>query len=179
MGSFPNDCTQVDFGFPKMVILAAMGTDLSPAGICPTAAEFSAALATLGSDILVINDIANGQKLAGEKQEISDADTADNLPEVISEREGIMGNLKRFNLAILNDLEALNCHKRLRMWYITNKNWCFGGTLGYKASTYFGDIVHDGFGNRSYVPLEFKWMRENATTAALYDADYEDLTNAS
>jgi len=179
MSSFPNSCTQTDFGFPKMVIVAAVGTDISPAGDVPTVAEFQDAISTGGSDVIVINDIANGQKLAGERQEIGDADTSDNLPFVISEREGIQGNLKTFNLTILNDLEALNCHKRLRVWYVTNKNFCFGGTRGYLASNYIGDWVHDGFGNRSYIPIEFKWMREDATTGAAYEDGYLDLTNAS
>ena len=179
MSAFPTGCTQVDFGFPKMVILCAPATNISPAGTVPTVAEFQAVIATGGSDVVVINDIANGVKLPGEKQEITGAETADNLPETISEMEGITGNLKRFNATILADLEALNCHKRLRVWYITNKGWCFGGTRGYISSNYVSDWAHDGFGGRSYIPLEFKWMREDYTTACSQDLDYLDLTNAS
>lgn len=181
MSSFPTSCTQTDFGFPKMVILARSDYEMTTAGsdVVPTVATFEAAISTGGSDVIVINDISNGVKLAGERQEISDADTADNLPEVISEREGIQGNLKRFNSTILNDIEALNCHKRVRLWYVTNKGYCFGGKLGFLASNYFGDWVHDGFGNRSYIPLEFRWMREDATTGTAQDSDYLNLTNAS
>lgn len=179
MSSFPGDCLQVDFGFPKLVILCAPSTNIAPSGVVPSVAEFQAAISTGGSDVVVINDISNGQKLEGEVQEISGADTADNLPEVISSMEGISGNLKRFNLTVLNDLEALNCHKRLRVWYVTNKGWCFGGKRGYLSANYFKDWAHGGFGGRSYIPFEYKWMREEETTGAAQDMDYLDLTNAS
>jgi hypothetical protein len=179
MSAFPSSCTQTDFGFPKMVILASSATAFTAASDYPTVSDFEAAISTGGSDVIVINDISNGVKIAGERQEITDGDTADNLPEVISEREGIDGNLKRFNTTILNDLEALNCHKRLRMWYITNKGYCFGGKYGYLASNYVGDWAHDGFGNRSYIPISFRWMREEKTSDVGYDLDYLDITNAS
>lgn len=178
MSSFPTSCLQTDFGFPKMAIIGAVGVDFGFSGT-PAVSDFQAAISTGGSDMIVINDIANGAKIAGERQEISDADTSDNLPETISEREGITGNLKRFNSTILNDLEALNCHNRVRLWYVTNKGYLFGGTLGYLASNYFGDWVHDGFGNRSYIPLSFMWMRESKTTDTAQDDDYLTLTNAS
>jgi len=178
MSSFPTSCTQTDFGFPKIVILGSTEINYGFSGT-PSVSDLEAVIVSGGSDMIVINDIANGQKLAGERQEIGDADTADNLPFVISEREGIQGNLKTFNSAVLVDLEALNCHKRLRMWYITNKGYCLGGTKGYLVSNYIGDWVHDGFGNRSYIPIEFKWMRENITSDVSYDLDYLDLTNAS
>ena len=179
MTAFPSDCTQVDFGFPKLILLAPVGATITVASdnVVPTVAEFQTEL-TAGSDLIAINGISNGIKMPSETVEISDADTADNLPEVITSREGISGNLKRFNLTILNDLEALNCHKRLRMWYITNKGWCFGGQTGYLVSNYFKDLEHAGYGNRSMIPFEFKWIRESATTGAGQDNDYLDLVNS-
>jgi len=180
MSSFPTACTQVDFGFPKLVILAHVDLNISPAGDVPTVAEFQAAISTGGSDIIVLTGLANGVKVQGEQTTISDADTVDNLPEVISSREGITGNLKRFNLTTLADLEALNCHTRLRMWYVTSNDYCFGGTRGYIVSNYISDWVHDGYGNRSYIPLSYYWIRPTTvTTGAAYESGYLDLTNAS
>ena len=178
MSSFPSSCTHTDFGYPKLVLLASTSASFGWSAT-PTVAELQAVIATGGSDLIVVNNIANGQKLAGEQQVISDADTPDNIPFVISEREGISGNIKWFNETIINDLEALNCHKRLRMWYITSNGYCFGGSTGYLVGNYFGDWVHEGFGNTGMIPFEFRWMREAKTTDAVYDVNYLDLTNAS
>ena len=178
MNSFPSVCSHTDFGFPKLVILASTSFSAPWTG-SPTVAELQAVIATGGSDVIVINNIANGQKLAGEQQVISDTDTPDNLPEVISEREGISGNIKWFNGTVLADLEVLNCHKRLRMWYVTSNGYLFGGEDGYLCSNYFGDWVHDGFGNKAMIPFEFRWMREAITSDPTLDTDYLDLTNAS
>jgi hypothetical protein len=178
LGAFPGDCDQVDFGFPKLILLAPSDytmTTVSSDAVVPAVSDFNL---SIGSDMIVINDISNGIKMPSEVVEISDADTADNLPETITSREGISGNLKRFNLALLNQIEVLNCHKRLKMWYVTNKGWCFGGLLGYTVSNYFKDIEHAGYGNRSMIPLEFKWIREAKTSGAAYDDDYLTLVNA-
>jgi hypothetical protein len=174
--AIPTSCNAVDFGFPKMLILAAPDTTFSwgSDNLCPTPAEFT----TAGSDIFIINDIANGVKLASEKQEITGADTPDNLPEVISETTGISGNIVRFNLDILNDLETLNCYTRLKLWFVTNKGWCFGGNDGYTINNYVADWVHEGFGGRSKIPFEFKWVKPaQTTTPAVQNMDYLDLTN--
>jgi hypothetical protein len=174
--AIPTSCNAVDFGFPKMVILSAPDTAITVASdhLVPSVAEFT----TAGSDVFYLNDIANGMKMDPEIQEISGADTPDNLPEVISEIDGISGNIVRFNLDILNDLEKLNCYKRLRMWYVTNKGWCFGGKTGYLINNYFRDWTHAGFGQRSKIPFEIKWYKPEAeTTGAAIDLDYLDLTN--
>jgi hypothetical protein len=174
--AIPTDCASVDFGFPSMVILAAPDTtfSFSSDNLVPTVAEFT----TAGSDIFIISDIANGVKMAPEIQSISAADTPDNLEEVISEMDGISGNIVRFNTDIYNDLEKLNCYKRLRMWYVTNKGYCFGGLTGYLIKNYIPDWTHDGYGNRSKFPFEFRWFKTPATTTGTaQDMAYLDLTN--
>ena len=178
MAAFPTSCAQTDFGFPKLVLLAPAGVTITVASdnVVPTVAEFQTAI-TAGSCI-VINDVANGIKLPSETVEISDADTADNLPDVITSREGISGNLKTFNLAILNDLEQLNCHTRLNLWFVTNKGYCFGSTAGYRVGNYFKDWEHAGYGNRSMIPFEFKWIRDDKTTGNAQDDDYLTLVNS-
>ena len=172
----PTSCNAVDFGFPKMLILAAPDTVFSFASgnLVPTVAEFT----TAGSDIFIIADIANGVKLPSEKQELTGADTPDNLPETLSETAGISGNIVRFNLDILNDLEKLNCYTRLKLWYVTNKGWCFGGLTGFTVNNYVEDWVHDGFGGRSKIPFIMKWVKPASTTTdAAKDVLYLDLNN--
>jgi len=174
--AIPTSCNAVDFGFPKMIILADPDTVITVASdhLVPSVAEFT----TAASDVIFLNDIANGTKMIGEKQEITGADTPDNLPETISEIEGITGNIVRFNLDILNDLEKLNCFNRLRLWFVTNKGWCFGGQTGYLVNNHIPDWTHEGFGNRSKIPFEFKWYRvTSSTTGAALDLGYLDLTN--
>lgn len=174
--AIPNDCNSVDFGFPSMVILAAPDTVFSFASdqLVPSVSEFT----TAGSDIFILSDIANGVKMAPELQTITGADTPDNLDEVISEMDGISGNIVRFNTDIYNDLEKLNCYKRLRMWYVTNKGYCFGGLTGFLIKNYIADWIHEGYGNRSKFPFEFKWFKTPATTTGTAkDITYLDLTN--
>lgn len=174
--AIPSACAGVDFGFPKMVILAAPDTIFSFGSdhLVPSVAEFT----TAGSDIFIIAPIANGTKMPNEKQEITGADTPDNLPETLSIMTGISGNLTRFNLTTLNDLEKLACFSRLQMWYVTNKGWCFGGLTGYTVNNNVGDWIHEGFGNRSKIPFEFKWFKDQTvTTGAALDTAYLDLTN--
>ena len=174
--AIPTDCASLDFGFPAMVILAAPDTVFSFASdhLVPSVSEFT----TAGSDIFIISDIANGVKMAPELQTITGADTPDNLDEVISEMDGISGNIVRFNTSTYGDLERLNCFKRLRMWYVTNKGYCFGGLTGYLVKNYIADWVHEGYGNRSKFPFEFKWFKDRtATTGTAVDLTYLDLTN--
>lgn len=174
--AIPTNCNGVDFGFPKMVILAAPDTvfTFQSDHLVPSVAEFT----TAGSDIFIITPIANGVKMPNERTEITGADTGDNLPELISIMTGISGNITRFNKDVLNDLETLSCYSRLRLWFVTNKGWCFGGLTGYYVGNVVNDWIHEGFGNRSKIPFEFKWFKElDKTTECAQDMAYLDLNN--
>ncbi|MDD4813735.1 MAG: hypothetical protein PHE46_11050 [Bacteroidales bacterium] len=178
MPAFPDSCGRVDFGFPKLIILAlkdsvtCTGSDY----LVPSVSDFQSAI---GSDCIIINDLANGVKIPEEVEEIGPADTADNLPEYVNAREGITGNLKNINLEILNALEKLNCHSRLQMWYVTNKGWCFGGREGYTIPWYSRDWEHAGYGpNKSMIPISCTWVRKPETTGADQDYDYLELVNS-
>jgi hypothetical protein len=176
----------VDFGFPKMLILATATGSTALAATCAASylgsdlvPSYTNFVAALGSDVIVINDIANGVKITEEVQEISGADTSDNLPDYVLPITGITGNLKTFNLSILNYLEQLNCHTRLYLWYVTNTGWCFGGQTGYLTPNYWKDWEHPGYGpNRSMIPVSFKWNKPlDKQTGAMLDTDYLNLVN--
>ena len=176
MTRFPNNCGSENYGHPYLLLFMKPEgnfTYCSGDGPGPTPEDFQAAIAAPldNNTIIVLGPITNGIRAESERQEETGADTIDGMTNVISQTIQITGKLKFLDEDIREDLEDFNCYDRLRMWMITDTGWLFGGCEGYSVANFISALLMDGFGTRSYIPLDYKF-RAPAHDPAVYDEDY-------
>lgn len=174
MSPFPNNCGQKDYGYPKLLLF------MKPTGTAPalTVAAFTAAIAAAGdSHVIVVGPITNGQRSEADRQTESGADTIDGLENIIQVQHEVVGRAKFLDETVRADLLALNCYDRLKMWYVTSTDWLFGDTTGYDVANFITGLIQEGYGKKSYVPLSYRWIVDNRTDAATYEAGFSSLIN--
>ena len=179
MSTFPDDCGAEKYGYPYLLLFMKRDGELtSCTGDSPTLAEIQAAQAA-GDDnkLIVVGPMTNGVRAESEREEESGADTVDGGTNVISQTIQITGKLKYLDEDVRSDLEDLNCFTRLRMWVVTNTGWLFGGCDGYNVSNFISGLLHDGYGTRAYIPIDYKFKKPGKDPA-VYDDDYLDLVNS-
>ncbi len=175
----PFPCKSTDYGYAsKLLLLPPTGT-LEVAGETPTLAEIQAAIAESGENrMVVIEEITNGQRNVGDVEEETGADTADGLTNTFGVNMVLTGRVKLVDEAVRANLEALNCYSRLKMWFITNKGYIFGGATGYRVSNFIKPMILEGFGTRAYYDINQVYSHNlNATDPAGYDAGFTSLVN--
>lgn len=166
-----------DYG-ERVVRIALMkegGTFTVAASDAPTAAEFEVAI-TSGA-ITVINAITNGHRVEQGATELSGDDTETGLTERQSVDYRVEGRIKRFDEAVKRMTEKLDRYSSLRLWYFTEKDYCFGGKTGYKCAPNFGLTITEGKGQPPYIPFFCDFTAVGADYAR-YDASYAALDNS-
>lgn len=179
MSTFPNNCGAEDYGHPYLLLfMKPEGVITGCSGNGPTVAQIEALqdAADLDNRIIVLGPITNGIRTESERQEETGADTIDGMTNVISQTIQITGKLKLLDETVRDDLEQLNCFDRLRMWMITSTGWLFGSCEGYNVANFISTLLMDGFGTRSYIPLDYKF-RAPGHDPAVQDDDYKTLVN--
>ena len=179
MGAFPDDCGAESYGFPYLLLFMKRDGELtSCTGDSPTLAEIQSAQAKSDDDkLIVVGPMTNGVRAESEREEESGADTVDNMTTTISQTIQITGKLKFLDETVRSDLEDLNCFTRLRMWVVTNTGWLFGGCDGYNVSNFISSLLHDGYGTRPYIPIDYKFKKPGKDPA-VFDEDFLDLVNS-
>lgn len=177
MTKFP--CKAIDYGYPTKVFLQDPDGDLTVAGETPTVAEMQAGIDAAGEDkVIVLEEITNGQRVEVSREEESGADTADGLTDTFGTNMAVTGNLKLINEAVRTDVAELNCNKRLKMWFSTNKGYVFGGKTGYKVANFIPPMGLGGFGARAMYPLNFVYAHDfTKDDPAGQDDGFLTLTN--
>jgi len=141
----------------------------------PTATEFTTSIT---SDVMtVFNGITNGHRIEQGATELSGDDTESGGAERYDVMYRIEGRIKRVSNSICRATEKLDRFQVLRMWFLTDKDYCFGGTTGYKVSPNFSLITLEGKGQAPYINF-FNDFTANGIDYAGYDADYSTLENA-
>ena len=160
----------------KKILFARDGDEITVAGTDgPTKAEIDTA--TAADDIVVLSGITNGKReFVSWAAEFSGDDTESGGAEARDAIMGITGFVKKVDETVLAALETLNHFTTVRCWFVTEKNYCFGGTDGYLVSPIFQPLELGGFGTEPQVPFRCEYFHDGRDTAK-YDADYEDLTN--
>ena len=180
IGTIPDDCGSIDYGYPYIFLLQNPNAVNSFAGDTPTVVEIEALMLAPAGEIhiAVLGPITNGKKEESGRESESGADTIDGLDNVLSQTIKLSGKFKLLNDTILAQLAQLNCRTRVRMWYITSKGYLFGGD-GITIPSFFSEWLHDGFGTRSYVPIEFSYKvdRTKDYSDTAQDDDYLTLNN--
>lgn len=183
IGAIPDDCGAIDYGYPYLFLLQNPDADnvgnASFFGAVPTVNEMEALmLLTNQLHVSVLGPITNGKKTESGRESESGADTIDGLENVLSQTIKIEGKFKLLSDTILAELTALNCRTRVRFWYITSKGYLFMGA-GVTVPAFFSEWLHEGFGTRSYVPIDFQYKvdRTKDYSATAQDDDYLTLAN--
>jgi len=166
-----------DYG-ERVVRIAFMkegGTFSVAASDVPTAAEFETAIAS--GEITVINAITNGHRIEQGATELSGDDTETGLTERWDVDYRVEGRIKRIDETVARMTEKLDRFSSLRMWYFTEKDYCFGGVTGYKCTPNFSLIITEGKGQPPYIPFFCDFTAVGADYAG-YDEDYSSLDNS-
>ena len=171
-------CT-VDYG-ERIVRIALMkitdDTNLTVAASdAPTYAEFVTAIAS--DYVTIINGISNGHKVEVGATTLSGDDTVTGGEERFDVQYRVEGRIKLLSETIARMTEKLDRYSQLRLWYFTDKNYCFGGDEGYLVSPNFGLRVQEGSGQPAYIPFQCDFTAIGADYAAS-DASYGLLTNS-
>jgi len=158
----------------KIALMKDGGTFTVTASDVPTAAEFETAI-TAGT-ISIIDGITNGHRIEQGATELSGDDTETGGTERFDVEYRVEGRIKRIDSAIQRMTEKLDRYSTMRLWYFTEKDYCFGGPEGFKVTPNFGLIVTEGKGQPPYIPFfcEFTAIGEDF---AGFDTDFSALDN--
>lgn len=165
-----------DYG-EKIIAVAFMkeGGTFTVATDYPTAAEFQTAI-TAG-EITFLKGISNGHKIKQGGTTLSGDDTITGGEEEYDKVYRIEGRIRLFNETIKEAVAKLDRYSTLRMWAFTNKDWCYGGVTGYKATPNFdSDPIHEGVGSPPYIPFRCDYTSIGVDKAN-YDEDFATLEN--
>ena len=156
------------------VMFMKEGGSFTVASDVPTAAEFETAVTS--GEISVLDGITNGHRVEQGATELSGDDTESGGTERYDVVYRIEGRIKRVDETVSRATEKLSRYSVLRTWYITEKNYCFGGATGYAASPNFDLLVKEGKGTPPYIPFFCDFTAIGADYAS-FDADYDDIAN--
>ncbi len=165
-----------DYG-ERVVRVAFMkegGTFSVAASDVPTAAEFETAIAA--DEITVYNAITNGHRIEQGATELSGDDTETGGTERWDVEYRVEGRIKRVDQALIRATEILDRFSVIRMWFFTEKDFCFGGVTGYKAVPNFSELILEGKGQPGYISFTCDYTAIGADYAG-YDEDYSVLDN--
>lgn len=140
----------------------------------PTKAEFDVAIAA--GEVAYYTGISNGHRIEQGATELSGDDTITGGTERYDVQYRIEGRIKLLDSTIQRGTEKLDRYSQLRAWFITDKNYCFGGSTGYLVSPNFSEIIFEGKGQPPYISF-FVEYTATGEDYARYDADYDILTN--
>ena len=152
-----------DYGTQIIYILLSK-TEVTAAGNVPTAAELGTAY-TNGT--LLSLRVASCNRMP-----ISDVEIEIFNKEHLDKRDGIQGKVRLLSEAIARACEKVSLYEWLYMYYITDKNYCFGS---YTVKPYFGLRVTEGSGNPIYI--DFKLDFYPGIDYSNYDSDYDGSTS--
>lgn len=165
-----------DYG-ERVVRIALMkegGTFAVAASDVPTAAEFETAITA--DEITVINAITNGHRVEQGATELSGDDTESGGTERYDVEYRVEGRIKRIDEDVKRMTEKLDRYSTLRLWYFTEKDYCFGGVEGYKVAPNFSLIITEGKGQPPYISFFCDFTATGADYAG-YDEDFSALDN--
>ena len=167
----------IDYG-ERVVRIAFMkegDTFTVSASDAPTAAEFETSIT---SDVMtVVNGLTNGHRIEQGATELSGDDTESGGTERHDVMYRVEGRIKKVTSSIQRMTERFDRYPILRMWFFTEKDYCFGGATGYKVSPNFGEIIFEGKGQPPYIPF-FCDYTASGRDYARYDDDYTALDNS-
>ncbi len=142
----------------------------------PTAAEFETAITA--DEITIVNAITNGHRIEQGGTELSGDDTETGSTERWDVEYRVEGRIKRIDETLARMTEKFDRYSVLRLWYFTEKDYCFGGVTGYKVAPNFSLITTEGKGQPPYISFFCDFTATGADYAG-YDDDYTLLDNTA
>jgi hypothetical protein len=139
---------------------------VSCSGDVPTASEFAEAFAQ--ESITLITGI-----VAGHRIKLGDTEIEWHHKEYHDPEYRVEGKIVRFDEAIVRLCERLHRYPGLYLYYITDKNYCFGP---YDTSTNFSSILFNGKGGRVGIEFQLDYVGGGADHSN-YDSLYDNIIN--
>lgn|SRR5574343_294240 len=170
-----NPTCPTDYG-EKVIMVAFMkeGGTFTVATDYATASEFQTAI-TAG-EVTLIKGIGNGHRIKKSSTTLSGDDTITGSEEEYDKVYSIEGRIRIFDEDTKDACTILDKYSQLRCWFFTDRNYCYGGSTGYKGAPSFDDVIHEGKGQPPYIPFHFDYTSIGYDNAH-YDADYSTLAN--
>ncbi len=159
--ALPQPATPCPGDFGERVVTIAIGTSMLWQDV-PTALDLNTAWTS--GNIMLLENIVNGHRTFLSSQEIEVIH-----PEQVDKHYRIEGRTRRLDEAMARAMEKLDRYPVLYIWFITEKNWCFGG---YEVYPNFSLRIIEGKGVPVYVSFTFDYIDLGIDYAA-YDQTYQ------
>lgn len=160
-------CGAIDYGsqIVKVFFQKATGTDFNGAAgnTITVEADWDTRLAADDDDrIVVIGHLANGVMPATDPNVEEDNAVEYGGIEVIDQPREITADMKYLTSADLAILDYVNCWDFVRMWFLTNRNWVWGGNATTGAGIANVSVLTrgyqmEGIGTKNRKGLRVKW----------------------
>lgn len=136
-----------DYG-ERVVTIYLSKTPVSTSQNVPSASDFS--IAFDAGSLTIIRGIVNGHKIFLGEHEIEV-----NFKEWRDKEYRVEGRIRLIDEDVARAAEKLSIYSELIMYYVTEKEYCFGP---YEASTNFTLIQTEGKGNPAYIGFHFDFV---------------------
>jgi len=110
--------------------------------------------------IVAVGDVHDGTK---PPEETTTEEAPYGGDERTSTKQTVTFSIKRWDAALVTSINTLRCFEGLKMWYLTETGWLFGGVGGFdQVSSVWGMIQHPGtIGTRLKSDNTMSWIQED------------------
>lgn len=160
----PVPCAGIDFGkrIVKLFIARIDAADFVSTTSLNTQADWATRLAysctgvNKQDRIIAVGDVHDGLK---PKSDIKTEEAPYGGDETVERKQMITFNIKRWDAALIDGLNAVRCLDKIKFWYLTDTGYLFGDVTGFQNVTaIWGDLEHPGAGNRIKSENTFSWL---------------------
>lgn len=147
------ECGDIDFGQKIVKVFIALPeaddfndvTDLTTEGSWQAKLALPCTGATAVNRIVEVGLVHTGLKPPTEDETEEGAYGGD---ELVSRKHLITFEIKRWNLELFASINEARCRETIKLWYLTNTNYLFGGITGVEnVSVNWGSLQFNGIGN--------------------------------
>jgi hypothetical protein len=169
----PNCATDYGERVASFAVMKKGGTFTVSGSDNPTAAELQTGINS--GQLTFYTGISNGHIVQAAATTLSGDDTITGGEETYDRMQRAEGQLKLVDENVKRATEQLDRKSQVKLWVITDKNYCYGGKTGYLASPNFEYVTHPGKGQPPRINFHFDYPMIGSDNAK-YDADYATLT---
>ena len=145
-------CTGDDFGQEVVKIFVAKSEAADFASVIDLATEatwdtklgYDCTGANKNDRVVAIGDLYDGVIPEAERETQA---APYGVIEEVQRTRTLNFNIKRWDTALIDDINQIKCRASVKFWYLTDTGWLFGGVTGFEnASIMWGDVEHNGPG---------------------------------
>lgn len=161
------------------LIIGRSDMEVAVSGSSPTLSEMQAGLAATGDDkLVVLRHISNGLIDEVGSSELTDLDTESGLPERFNIQMGLTGMIKHPTAEVLTITMGYNIHPTLKVWYIDNKGYIWGGKTGYLCGSMNAFSPKKMDGVTLFISFNLVYVADGISDDTGFDIDFLTLDNS-